>query len=359
MPKLDVKSMSYDEIAALMTEWGEKPFRGSQLFEWLHRKQISDFSEITTFSKALRDKCIQQCYISSVTIKKRLVSAHDDTVKYLYELADGHCVETVLMRYRHGSSLCVSTQAGCRMGCGFCASTQTGFVRNLTPAEMLGQVYESARDSDSKISNVVLMGVGEPLDNFDNVIRFLELLSHPKGLNLSLRHVSLSTCGLVDQIEKLAGLKLGLTLSVSLHAVTDDERNELMPVNRRFGIAGLIAACRRYYKKTGRRISFEYALIKGKNDTLYHADKLSALLRGFPSHVNLIPVNPVLGLPYKKTSMPEVQEFLGTLERHGIAATVRRELGSDINAACGQLRAIDNVQLTMNESASGRINGGQ
>jgi len=339
MTKLDVKSMSYDEIAALMAGWGEKAFRGSQLFEWLHQKHIRDFSEITTFSKALRDEITQKCCINSLKIKKRLVSAHDDTVKYLYELMDGHCIEAVLMRYRHGNSLCISTQVGCRMGCRFCASTQGGLVRNLSAAEMLSQVYES------KPSKVVLMGVGEPLDNFDNVLRFLELLTHPKGFHLSLRHVSLSTCGLVDKIEELAELRLGLTLSVSLHAVTDEERDELIPVNRRWPIAKLLAACRRYYEKTGRRISFEYALIEGKNDTIYHAQKLAALLRGFPCHVNLIPVNPVAGLPYKKSPMPGVQKFLETLERQGTSATVRRELGADISAACGQLRANQNTRL--------------
>jgi 23S rRNA (adenine2503-C2)-methyltransferase len=339
MEKPDVKSMTKEELTQMMESWGEKPYRSSQLFEWLHKKQIGDFSEITTFSQALRNKCAQVCYINSLKIKKKLVSARDDTVKYLYELMDGHCVETVLMRYRHGTSLCVSTQVGCRMGCKFCASAQTGLARNLTPAEMLDQVYASAADSGQKISGVVLMGVGEPLDNFDNVVRFVHLLSHPDGMNLSLRHVSLSTCGLAEQILKLAELRLGLTLSVSLHATDDDARDALMPVNRHCPIAELIAACRTYYEKTSRRISFEYALIEGKNDSAPHAEKLAALLRGLACHVNLIPINPVPGLAYRKSAAANVQKFRQILERHGIAATVRRELGADINAACGQLRA--------------------
>ena len=342
MEKLDVVSMTYGELEALMAEWSEKPYRAKQLYQWLHKKHIRDFAEITTFSKALRDKCMQNLAINSLIIKKKLVSAHDDTVKYLYGLTDANYIETVLMRHRHGNSLCISTQVGCRMGCAFCASAQGGLVRNLTAGEMLGQVYESARDSELKISSVVLMGIGEPLDNFGNVTRFLEMLSHPEGQNLSLRHVSLSTCGLADQIKKLGELRLGLTLSVSLHAVTDDERTALMPVNRKWQIAQLVAACRGYYESTGRRISFEYALIENQNDSAAHAEKLAALLRGFPCHVNLIPVNPVHGLPYKKSAMPGVQRFLQTLERRGIAATVRRELGVGINAACGQLRAINN-----------------
>ena len=245
--KQDVKSMSCKELEAFFAELGEKSFRAKQLFEAIHNpdhgKRIADFAQLTTFSKALRDKCATKSYINSLNIKKKLVSALDGTVKYLYELSDGNCVETVLMHYHHGTSLCISTQVGCRMGCGFCASTKAGLVRSLTASEMLDQVYASGADFGGRVSSIVLMGIGEPLDNFDNVVRFLELISHPQGHNLSLRHVSLSTCGLVDKIDALAELKLGLTLSVSLHAVSDDERSAIMPVNRRYKIPELLAAC--------------------------------------------------------------------------------------------------------------------
>ena len=336
--KIDILSMSHDEIAALMEQWGEPSYRAGQLFSSLHKNNVRDFSEITTFPKTLRELCMHKCYINSPKMKKRLVSATHNTVKYLYELSDAHCIECVLMFYRHGASLCISTQVGCRMGCAFCASTQGGLIRNLTASEMLGQIYESARQSGHKISSVVLMGIGEPLDNFDNVVRFLELIAHPEGLNLSLRHVSLSTCGLPGQIDRLSQLKLGLTLSISLHAVTDDERSAIMPVNRRYPIDVLLKSCRAYYKKTGRRISFEYALIKDQNDTPAHAAKLAALLRGFPCHVNLIPINPVSGLSFRKSPPENAQRFKAALEQKGLNATIRRELGTDIMAACGQLR---------------------
>jgi len=336
--KVDILSMSYEEITALMAEWGQPPYRAGQLFSSLHKNGVRDFSEITTFPKSLRELCMHKCYINSLNMKKRLVSATHNTVKYLYELSDANSVECVLMFYKHGASLCISTQVGCRMGCAFCASTKSGLARNLTASEMLGQVYESTRQSSHKISSVVLMGIGEPLDNFDNVVRFLELISHPEGRGLSLRHVSLSTCGLPDEIERLANLRFGLTLSISLHAVTDDERSAIMPVNHRYPIAVLLNSCRNYYKKTGRRISFEYTLIKDQNDTPAHAVKLAGLLRGFPCHVNLIPINPVPGLSFHKSPPENAQRFRASLEQKGINATIRRELGTDIMAACGQLR---------------------
>ena len=336
--KYDVLSMLPDEIVGMMGEWGEPPYRAGQLFEWLHKKRAQDFLEITTFSKPLREQCMLKCYINSLKIKKRLVSATHNTVKYLYELHDGLCVESVLMHYRHGASLCISTQVGCRMGCKFCASAKAGFIRNLEPSEMLGQVYASERESGHKIGSIVLMGIGEPLDNFENAVRFLKIISHPQGMNLSLRHVSLSTCGLADKIEQLADLRLGLTLSISLHAVANEQRSAIMPINRHWPIEDLLRVCRDYHKKTGRRISFEYALIKGKNDTPAHAIKLAALLRGFPCHVNLIPINPVPGLNFRGSPPEDAQNFQKQLSQKGINATIRRELGTDIMAACGQLR---------------------
>ena len=340
--KLDIKSMSYEELVTFFAEMGEKSFRAKQLFEALHhsdhQKRISDFAQLSTFSKALREKCAAKSYINSLNIKKKLVSALDSTVKYLYELEDGNCVETVLMHYRYGASLCVSTQVGCRMGCGFCASTKAGLVRNLTPAEILDQVYAAGADFGGRISNIVLMGIGEPLDNFDNVVRFLELISSPLGHNLSLRHVSLSTCGLVDKINMLAEMKLGLTLSVSLHAVNDSERSVIMPVNKRYRIAELLSACKKYFKKTGRRISFEYALIENISDGEARADALAALLADIPCHVNLIPVNAIPNGIYKRSANTAIARFQKQLEHRGVTATVRRELGADIKAACGQLR---------------------
>ena len=339
---IDIKSMSYDELAAFVAELGEKPFRTKQLFESLHSpdhgKRIADFAELTTFSKPLREKCATKSYINSLKIKKKLVSTIDGTVKYLYELSDGNCVETVLMHYKHGASLCVSTQVGCRMGCGFCASTKSGLVRNLTASEILEQVYSSGADFGGRISSIVLMGIGEPLDNFDNVLRFLELISHPQGHNLSLRHVSLSTCGLVDKIDTLADLKLGLTLSVSLHAINDNDRSAIMPVNKRYPIGELLAACKRYFAKTGRRISFEYALIEDVSDGIHRANALAELLCNIPCHVNLIPVNAIPNSVYRRSGGMAIADFQKRLENRGITATVRRELGADIRAACGQLR---------------------
>lgn len=341
MEKKDILSLTLKETEDELLALGEKKFRGKQLYEWLHKKRITDFSECTNLSGGLIKLLDEKYFIGRLKIKKRLVSAIDGTVKYLYEFSDGEKAETVMMSYNHGNSLCISTQVGCKMGCSFCASTKAGFVRNLTPSEMLLQIYESERDSGKKVESLVLMGIGEPLDNYDNVIKFLEILSSNEGTNLSLRHVSLSTCGLVDRIYELAELKLGLTLSVSLHAPTDEKRNAIMPVNKRYGTAELIEACKNYFDKTGRRISFEFALISGVNDNRETAFELIKLLKPLsPCHVNLIPVNEIKEGPYKKSE--NVKNFCNTLINGGINATVRRTLGADISAACGQLRR-DNI----------------
>ncbi|WRS26874.1 23S rRNA (adenine(2503)-C(2))-methyltransferase RlmN [Oscillospiraceae bacterium MB08-C2-2] len=338
MEKLDIKSCTLEEIKELCTEMGQPAFRGGQIFSWLHQKQVSSFDEMTNLPAAFREALKEKCHLNYINIKKRLVSGIDGTVKYLYGLADGGSVESVLMEYKHGNSLCISTQLGCRMGCRFCASTLGGLVRHLTPAEMLDQVYTSGRESGRRVDSIVLMGIGEPLDNFDNVMRFLELLSHPQGLNMSLRHVSLSTCGLVDQIDRLAEKKLPLTLSISLHAPNDYIRRKTMPVANKWDMDTLLAACRRYFATTGRRISFEYALISGVNDSPLFAKELALRLKGMGSHVNLIPVNPVKERSYQQSGQNAVRRFLEVLEQGGITATVRRTLGKDISAACGQLR---------------------
>lgn len=330
--------MSRAELEDWLRERGQPKFRAGQLFRWLHQKNVGVFSEMTDQPAALRGALEEDFYINSIKIKKKLVSGVDGTVKYLYELLDGSCIESVFMRYRHGDSLCVSTQVGCRMGCKFCASTLGGLVRGLSPAEMLDQIYATQRDSGRKVAGVVLMGIGEPLDNLDNVLRFLETLSSPDGQQLSLRHVSLSTCGLVDKIDALAAKRLPLTLSVSLHAADDERRSALMPVNRRWPIAELMRACRDYFAATGRRVSYEYALVDGQNDADADALRLARLVRGQNCHVNLIPVNAVDETPYRRSGAERVRRFRQVLEQQGVTATVRRELGADIAAACGQLR---------------------
>lgn len=337
MEKEDILSLSAEELADELEALGEKKFRAGQIFEWLHVKRAVSFDEMTNISLALRTKLSDKFYINRLNIVRKLESSIDNTVKYLYELSDGNHIETVLMDYKHGNSLCISTQVGCKMGCRFCASTIAGFKRNLLPSEMLEQIYEAERDSGRKVESLVLMGIGEPLDNYDNMVKFLKLLSCPKGKNLSLRHVSVSTCGLVDRIYDLAENRFGLTLSVSLHASSNERRSEIMPVNKRYDINELLAACRDYIEKTGRRISFEYAVIRGVNDSQQDADKLIKLLHGINCHVNLIPVNEIKERDFK-SDRQSVQNFMHMLEKGGLNVTVRRTLGSDINAACGQLR---------------------
>ena len=331
----DIKSMNLAEMTAFIKALGEPAFRAKQIFQWLHRGAES-FDEMTNLSKPLREKLSAACILHMPTVERKQVSAQDGTVKYLWRLADGNCIETVLMRYHHGNTVCISSQVGCRMGCAFCASTLGGKVRDLTPAEMLDQVLFTQMDSGAPVSNIVLMGIGEPLDNFDTVLRFLELVNSPDGLNIGMRHISLSTCGLTEKIDKLADYQLQLTLSVSLHAPDDETRSRIMPVNRSVGVEKLFAASRRYFEKTGRRISYEYAMIDGVNDADWQADLLARHLKGTPGHVNLIPLNNVEESPLKPSR--RVAAFQKRLESHGITATVRRKLGGDIDASCGQLR---------------------
>ena len=331
----DIKSMTLEELTAWFKGQGEPAFRAKQVFRWLYRG-VTSFGEMSDLSKALRQKLEETCFITAPKVARKQVSAQDGTIKYLWELADGNCIETVLMRYKHGNTVCISSQVGCRMGCAFCASTIAGKVRNLTPAEMIDQVLFTQLDSGAPISTIVLMGIGEPLDNFDTVMKFLTLVNHPDGMNIGMRHISLSTCGLVDQIDKLAQRGLQLTLSVSLHAPDDETRSKIMPVNRSVGVDKLMETCRRYFQTTGRRISYEYAMIDGVNDSDWQADLLASLLKGTPGHVNLIPLNEVEESPLKPSR--RVAAFQKRLEGHGVTVTVRRKLGGDIDASCGQLR---------------------
>lgn len=341
--------LSYDiaELEKLMSDIGEPKYRAKQIFTQLH-KGISVL-EMTNIGKVTKEKIAENADISLPNIKRRLVSKLDGTVKYLFELSDKNCVESVVMKYEHGYTICVSSQVGCRMGCKFCASTIAGRVRDLEAGEILAQVICASRDMGVRISNIVMMGIGEPLDNFDNTIKFLKLVNMPEGINIGYRHISVSTCGVVDKIYKLSELNMQITLSISLHAPDDNTRNEIMPVNKRWGVDELLCACKDYYKTTGRRISFEYTLISGKNDSRENALKLASVLNkalrtrteSMPIHVNLIPVNEVDETGFKSSDKNSVKEFAKTLEAHGIRATVRRTLGSDINASCGQLRRED------------------
>ena len=332
---VDIKSMTPEELAAFFKELGQPAFRAKQVFRWLYRG-VTSFDEMTDLPKALREQLEERCFLTVPKVARKQVSAIDGTIKYLWELADGNCIETVLMRYQHGNTVCVSSQVGCRMGCAFCASTIAGRVRDLTPSEMVDQVLFTQLDSGAHISNIVLMGIGEPLDNFDTVMKFLQLVNHPEGLNIGMRHISLSTCGLTEKIDKLAQLGLQLTLSVSLHAPDDETRSQIMPINRSVGVDKLMDTCRRYFKTTGRRISYEYAMIDGVNDSDRQADLLAGLLKGLPGHGNLIPLNDVEESPLKPSR--RVAQFQKRLESHGVTVTVRRRLGSDIDASCGQLR---------------------
>ena len=335
MAKIDLKSKTIPEIEAFLAELGEPKFRAKQIFVWMH-KGVESFDEMTDLSKALREKLNELCTLTVPRVERKQVSKLDGTIKYLWMLEDGNCVETVLMRYKHGNTVCVSSEIGCAMGCAFCASTIGGLVRRLTAAEILSQVIFTQKDSGLPISNIVLMGIVEPLDNFDNVMRFLELVNHPDGMNIGMRHISLSTCGLVDKIDKLAELQLQLTLSVSLHAPDDATRSQIMPVNRAVGVERLFDCCRRYFETTGRRISYEYAMIDGVNDSDAQADLLARHLKGTPGHVNLIPLNDVRESKLKPSK--RVSAFQKRLESYGITVTVRRKLGGDIDASCGQLR---------------------
>ena len=345
MEKIDILSLTKEELAAEIAEMGEKSFRAKQIYDWLHVKKIVDFSEMSNLSAQFREELSRKFCIKSLKIKKRLVSSIDNTVKYLYGLPDGEAVESVLMEYKHGNSLCISSQVGCKMGCRFCASTIAGWVRNLEPSEMLLQIYETERDSGRHVDSIVMMGIGEPLDNFDNVVKFLGILNSG-GEGMSLRHLSLSTCGLADKINRLAELKLGVTLSISLHAATDEKRSAIMPINDKYDLNALMKACDDYFKTTGRRISFEYSLIEGVNDTDESADELIKLIGRRGCHVNLIPINEIKERDFKKSR--SVERFQKRLTCAGINATVRRTLGADISAACGQLRRLE-TKLTTND----------
>lgn len=334
----DIKSMTLEELKAEMLSIGEKSFKASQIYSWLHKHGAVSFDEMTNISKQMRENLEKNYYIYNCAIEKKLVSVYDGTVKYLFRLNDGELIESVVMKYKYGYTICVSSQVGCKMGCSFCASGIAGYIRNLTASEILSQVYVAQRDLNIRISHIVMMGVGEPLDNFDNVMRFLELITDENGLNLSMRNISLSTCGVVSGIYKLMEKKLQLTLSISLHAPNDEIRSKTMPVNNRWNIETLLKACMDYTKATSRRISFEYAMISGVNDSDECAAELAKKLKGMLCHVNLIPVNSVKERNYKKSSDLRIASFIKILEKYGINVTVRRTLGSDINASCGQLR---------------------
>ena len=334
---MNLKSLTMPEMAAEFQKLGQPGFRAKQVFTWLH-KGARSYDEMTNLPKALRELLSKQYPICPPRVVRKQESQRDGTIKYLWELHDGNCVETVLMRYHYGNTVCISTEVGCRMGCAFCASTLGGLVRRLEPFEMLDQVLFTQEDSGLPVSHIVLMGIGEPLDNFDNVMRFLELVNSPQGMNISMRHISLSTCGLVPKIDELAKRKLQLTLSVSLHAPNDEVRNRIMPVNRAYPSEELLEACRRYYRETSRRVSFEYAMIDGVNDSEADAKELLRRLKGLPAHFNLIPLNHVEESPLKPSSKAAVAKFQKILEDGGVPATVRRTLGGDIDASCGQLR---------------------
>ena len=337
MEKVDIRSFDENELTEFLNELSQPKFRAAQLYKWL-QQGIDDFDQMTNIPKALRDILKEKCYIANVKIVKKLVSKIDGTVKYVYELYDGERIESVVMKYEHGYTVCISTQVGCRMGCSFCASGLEGLYRNLTPSEMLAQITKAQQDNDIRISNVVMMGMGEPLDNFENSVKFLRLVSSDNGLNIGLRHISLSTSGVVSKIKELKDYNFPITLSVSLHAPNDEIRSSMMRVNKKWGVDQLLAACKEYQKVTTRRISFEYALIEGVNSSDECADELSRKLRGIMCHVNLIPANPVKENTFKKPDMNKIVHFKERLIKNGINATVRRTLGADIDASCGQLR---------------------
>ncbi len=334
---MNLRSMTLPELGDVLKAMGQPAFRAKQVYTWLH-KGVRSYEEMTNLPQTLRQQLEQAYPLCPPEVVRRQESRLDGTIKYLWRLSDGNCVETVLMRYHYGNTVCISTEVGCRMGCAFCASTLGGLVRRLEPHEMLEQVLFTQLDSGLPVSHIVLMGIGEPLDNFDNVLRFLELVNSPEGMNISMRHISLSTCGLVPKIDELAKRKLQLTLSVSLHAPNDAVRDRIMPVNKAYPTEQLLSACRRYYEATSRRISFEYAMIDGVNDTEEAAKELLRRLKGLPAHFNLIPLNHVEESPLKPSSRKAVARFQQILEDGGITATVRRTLGGDIDASCGQLR---------------------
>lgn len=344
MEKIDIKSLNYEQIVEEMAKINEKPFRAKQVYEWLHVKLVDSFDEMTNLSKSLREKLEADYTIIHANVVDKRVSKDGDTSKFLFELYDNRVIESVLMKYKHGNSVCISSQVGCRMGCRFCASTLGGLERCLTASEMLDQIYQIQKISGERVSNVVVMGTGEPLDNYDNLVQFVRMLTDEHGLNISQRNITVSTCGLCEKIKQLADEELQITLAISLHAPNDEKRRELMPVANKYSIAEIMDACRYYYSKTSRRITFEYSLVKGVNDGKEQAMELVQLVKGLNCHINLIPVNPIKERNYAQSDMSFIQNFKNILEKKRINVTIRREMGSDIDAACGQLRKsyIDN-----------------
>lgn len=338
MEKKDIKSLSFDELKNEIIALGDKAFRAKQIYDWMHVKLVGEFDEMTNLSKELREKLKENYTLTNLQVVDERISKDDGTRKYLFSLADGRVIESVLMKYKHGNSVCISSQVGCRMGCNFCASTLGGLERNLLPSEMLDQIYKIQKLSGERVSNVVVMGTGEPMDNFEHLIKFIHILSDENGLNISQRNITVSTCGLVEKIRELADLKLAITLAISLHAPNDTIRKELMPIARKYDIKTLLDACRYYYEQTGRRLSFEYSLVQGVNDSEENAKELVHLLRGMNCHVNLIPVNPIKERDYRHSDVRFIQNFKNILEKYKINVTIRREMGADIDAACGQLR---------------------
>ena len=338
MEKRDIKAMNLAELSAFTGELGEKPFRAKQLYQWMHEKLVPSFDEMTNLPKNFREKLKENSTYTSLQIVEVFESGIDGTRKYLFGLDDGNIIESVWMKYHHGNSVCISSQVGCRMGCRFCASTLDGLTRNLSASEMLDQIYRIQAHTGERVSNVVVMGSGEPMDNYDNLVRFIRLLSDENGLNISQRNITVSTCGIVPEIRRLAGEGLSITLALSLHAPNDEVRRTLMPIANKYSLKEILPACREYYEKTGRRLTFEYSLVQGVNDNLEEAKRLTELIKNEQGHVNLIPVNPIKEREYRQSGREAIEKFRGYLETHGINVTVRREMGRDIGGACGQLR---------------------
>ena len=338
MDKINLKDLTLEELQDYIINLGEPKFRALQIYKWIY-SGVRNFEEMTNISKTLRDKLKSNTTIGNLAINKKFISTLDGTRRYLIQLSDNNYIESVLMKYKHGYSICISSQVGCAMGCKFCASTKNGKIRNLSAGEIIDQIITVEMDVGERISNVVMMGVGEPLDNFDNIVKFIKNVNNPNGLNIGQRHITISTCGIVERIYELADLNFQITLAISLHATNDETRNDIMPVNKKYNILKLLEACKYYVNKTGRRITFEYTLINKKNDYTQNAEELSNLLKGILCHVNLIPVNSVYGTGFVPGSERNIREFQNILEKNGIPATVRREMGSDISAACGQLRS--------------------
>ena len=338
MSELDIKSLTIDELNELVVKYGEKPFRAKQLYEWMHKKLASSYEEMTNLSKRFKDSISKEWPYLTLEVLEVQTSKIDGTQKYLFRLSDGNVIESVLMKYHHGNSVCISSQVGCKMGCRFCASSIGGWTRNLTPGEMLEQIYRIQAMSGERVSNIVMMGTGEPMDNYDNMLKFLHMISDENGLNISQRNITVSTCGIVPRMRQLADEKLQITLALSLHASTDEKRRELMPIANKYSMDEVLDACRYYYEQTGRRLTFEYSLVGGKNDTEEDARLLSQRIKGLNCHVNLIPVNPIKERDYRQSDKKVIDKFKNKLEKYGINVTIRREMGRDIDGACGQLR---------------------